>query len=98
MEFIIELFDSKTMDIDQVKTFLAIPAHGSFLEAANRLFVTQSTVSARIQNLETYLGIRLFVRNRAGAVLTTEGKRFMRRAKFLILTVEQARHEVGLPS
>jgi DNA-binding transcriptional LysR family regulator len=86
------------MDIDQAKTFLAIAAHGSFLEAAKRLHVTQSTVSARIQNLESELGARLFVRNRAGASLTSAGRRFMQHAKSLILTVEQARHDVGLPS
>lgn len=86
------------MDIDQARTFLAIAAHGSFLEAARRLHLTQSTVSARIQNLESDLGVRLFVRNRAGASLTPAGRRFLQHAKTLVLTVEQARHDVGLPS
>jgi DNA-binding transcriptional LysR family regulator len=86
------------MDLDQVRTFLAVAANGSFFEAASRLHVTQSTVSARMQNLENYLGTRLFVRNRAGASLTPAGKRFMRHAKSLVLTLEQARHDVGLPS
>lgn len=86
------------MDIDQARTFLAIAAHGSFLEAAGRLHVTQSTVSARIQNLEAELGAKLFVRNRAGATLTPAGRRFLQHAKTLVLTVEQARHDVGLPS
>lgn len=86
------------MDIDQAKTFLAIAAHGSFLEASSRLHITQSTVSARIQHLETDLGARLFVRNRSGASLTSAGRRFLQHAKNLVLTVEQARHDVGLPS
>lgn len=86
------------MDIDQARTFLAIAAHGSFLEAAKRLHVTQSTVSARIHNLESDLGAQLFVRNRSGASLTSAGRRFMQHAKSLVLTVEQARHDVGLPS
>jgi DNA-binding transcriptional LysR family regulator len=85
------------MDIDQVRTFLAVAANGSFIEAASRLYVTQSTVSARIQNLETYLRTKLFVRNRSGASLTPAGKRFLRHAKTLLLTMEQARHDVGLP-
>ncbi|WMP18751.1 LysR family transcriptional regulator [Thiothrix lacustris] len=85
------------MDIDQVRTFLAVAANGSFIEAASRLYVTQSTVSARIQNLETYLRTKLFVRNRSGATLTPAGKRFLRHAKTLLLTMEQARHDVGLP-
>jgi DNA-binding transcriptional LysR family regulator len=85
------------MDIDQARTFIAITAHGSFLEAARRLHVTQSTVSARIQRLEEELGARLFVRRRAGASLTPAGRRFMQHAKRLVLTAEQARDEVGLP-
>ena len=86
------------MDIAQARTFLAIAAHGSFLEAAKRLHVTQSTVSARIQTLESDLGAKLFVRNRAGASLTPAGRRFLQHAKTLVLTVEQARHDVGLPN
>lgn len=86
------------MDINQAKTFLAIAAHGSFLEAARRLHLTQSTVSARIQTLEADLGAKLFVRNRAGASMTPAGRRFLQHAKTLVLTVEQARHDVGLPS
>jgi DNA-binding transcriptional LysR family regulator len=86
------------MDIYQARTFLAITAHGSFLEAARQLNLTQSTVSARIQRLEEELGVRLFVRNRSGASLTAAGQRFVEYAKRLVLTEEQARHDVGLPS
>lgn len=86
------------MDIDQARTFLAIATHGSFLEASKHLYVTQSTVSARIQSLEKYLDTQLFVRNRAGATLTQAGRRFLGHAKNLVLTMEQARHDIGLPS
>lgn len=85
------------MDIDQARTFLAITANGSFLEAARQLHVTQSTVSARMQRLEEELGARLFVRNRAGASLTPAGRRFLDYAKRLVLTADQARVDVGLP-
>jgi len=86
------------MDMNQVKTFLAVIANGSFLEAATRLHVTQSTVSSRIHCLEEYLGAILFIRNRSGATLTPAGKRFVHHAKAFILTLDQARHDVGLPS
>jgi len=85
------------MDIEQARTFLSIVSHGSFLEAAQHLHLTQSTVSARIQRLEEELNARLFVRNRSGASLTTSGRRFLEYAKRLVLTAEQARDEVGLP-
>jgi DNA-binding transcriptional LysR family regulator len=48
--------------------------------------------------LEAYLGVNLFVRNRSGAVLTLPGHRFLRHAKSMLLTLEQARHDIGLPS
>lgn len=86
------------MDIEQARTFLTIAATGSFIEAARKLHLTQSTVSARMQRLEEELDARLFVRNRSGASLTQAGKRFMEYAKRLVLTAEQARHEIGLPS
>ena len=86
------------MDIEQARTFLSIAANGSFQAAAHQLHVTQSTVSARIQRLEADLEARLFVRNRSGATLTQAGRRFLEHAKRLVLTAEQARHDIGLPS
>ncbi|MCI0507780.1 MAG: LysR family transcriptional regulator [Gammaproteobacteria bacterium] len=85
------------MDIDQARTFLTIAAHGSFIEASRQLHITQSTVSVRIQRLEDELGARLFIRNRSGASLTPAGRRFLDYAKRLVLTADQARHDVGLP-
>ena len=80
------------MDIQHIKTFLAAVAHGSFLDAATAVHVTQSTVSARIQKLEQSLGAQLFVRNRSGATLTLAGQRLLKHAKTLMLTYELARH------
>ena len=85
------------MDIEQIRTFVSVVSNGSFQEAANRLHVTQSTVSARIQRLEAYLRVPLFVRNRSGAQLTSNGRQFLRHAKTLMLTLDQARYDVGLP-
>jgi DNA-binding transcriptional LysR family regulator len=85
------------VDIEFARTFLAVAATGNFVAAASRLHVTQSTVSARIQTLENELGARLFQRGRNGAELTASGKRFLSHAKNLVRTLEQARHDVGLP-
>ncbi len=85
------------MDTELARTFLMVAATGNFVAAASRLHVTQSTVSARINTLETSLGARLFQRGRNGAELTPSGKRFLRHAKNLVRTVEQAHHDVGLP-
>jgi DNA-binding transcriptional LysR family regulator len=86
------------MDIEFARTFLAVAAAGNFVGAAQRLHVTQSTVSMRIQALESRLGVVLFERGRSGAHLTPAGRRFLRHANTLVRTLEQACHEVGLPA
>ncbi|HXK55989.1 MAG TPA: LysR family transcriptional regulator [Gammaproteobacteria bacterium] len=86
------------MDIELARTFLAVAATGNFVGAAERLHITQSTVSARIKTLEQQLGTSLFRRGRSGAELTAPGKRFLRHAKTLLRTFEQAMHDVGLSS
>ena len=85
------------MDIELARTFLEIVRTGSFVAAAERLHVTQTTVTARMQNLETQLGCRLFVRNRNGASLTDNGERFSIHASQLVQTWESARRELPLP-
>ncbi|WP_260292416.1 LysR family transcriptional regulator [Sedimenticola hydrogenitrophicus] len=86
------------MDIEFARTFLAVTAAGNFVGAAAKLHITQSTVSARIKTLERQLGTPLFRRGRGGAELTAAGRRFLRHAKVLVRTYEQARHDVGLSS
>jgi DNA-binding transcriptional LysR family regulator len=54
-------------------------------------------VSARIHTLEEQLGCTLFVRNKAGTTLTAAGRQFQNHASTLVRTVEQARHDVGVP-
>jgi DNA-binding transcriptional LysR family regulator len=85
------------MDTELARTFLAVVAGGNFITAAERLHVTQSTVSARIHALEQQLGCTLFVRNKAGAALTAAGRQFQKHAGVLVRTVEHARHDVGVP-
>ncbi len=85
------------MDTEFARTFLAVVAAGNFVGAAKRLHVTQSTVSTRIQTLERLLGTTLLRRSRSGTELTPAGQRFLRHAKSLVRTIEQARHDVGLP-
>jgi DNA-binding transcriptional LysR family regulator len=84
------------MDTELARTFLAVVTAGSFVSAGERLHVTQSTVSARIQTLETVLGRRLFVRNKGGTTLTPAGRQFQKHAATLVRTVEQARHDIGV--
>jgi DNA-binding transcriptional LysR family regulator len=84
------------LDTELARTFLTVVTAGNFVSAAERLHVTQSTVSARIHTLESTLGCRLFVRNKGGTTLTAAGRHFQKHASALVRTVEQARHEVGV--
>ncbi|MGF1622707.1 MAG: LysR family transcriptional regulator [Rhodomicrobiaceae bacterium] len=84
------------MDITLARTFLAIADTGSFVEAAERLHVTQSTVSSRIKALEELLGRSLFERSKAGATLTPAGQQFHKHALALVRVWEHARLEVQL--
>jgi LysR family transcriptional regulator, flagellar master operon regulator len=85
------------MDIELARTFLAIVEAGSFVRAAERLNVTQTTVSARVRSLEDQLRRPVFVRNKSGASLTTAGEQFLRFAPTLVQVWERARHEVAVP-
>ena len=86
------------MDTELARTFLTVVASGNFVSAAEQLHVSQSTVSARIQSLEEQLGCTLFVRNKAGTMLTQAGRQFQRHASTLVRTLELARHDIGLPA
>ncbi|MDN6860916.1 LysR family transcriptional regulator, partial [Pseudomonas sp. CAN2814] len=85
------------MDIDLTRTFLEIVRHGSFVAAAERMHVTQTAVTARVQKLEAHLNCTLFVRNRAGARLTPDGEAFVTYANQILQTWEAAQRDLPLP-
>lgn len=73
------------MQIELIETFLDLCETRSFHRTADRLGVTQSTVSGRIRALERATGRRLFTRGRVGTELTTEGLMFAPHARNLRL-------------
>lgn len=85
------------MDTELARTFLTVVDAGNFITAAERLHVSQSTVSTRIHTLENQLGCTLFVRNKAGTTLTAAGRQFQRHASTLVRTIAQARQDIGIP-
>jgi len=84
------------MDITQAKTFLTIVELRNFNKAAEKLFVTQSTVSARVKALEQQLGCVLFVRNKAGVTLTPAAMRFETPAQSIVQLWDHAKKEIAL--
>lgn len=86
------------MDFAQIRTFMEVVEAGSFVRAAQALNVTQSTVSARVKELEMLLGQALFVRRKSGVVLTPAGRRFQPHAATFLHVLQQARQDVALPA
>jgi DNA-binding transcriptional LysR family regulator len=64
------------LDIDQLKTFLEVSRQKSFSRAAEKLLVTQPSISAQIRSLETFLGHRLLERGGGKVTLTAAGRVF----------------------
>lgn len=89
---------STALDITLARTFLEIASSHSFAQAAERLHVTQTAVSARVRTLEALLGRQLFLRNKAGASLTPAGEQFMRHALSLVQVWERARQQLAMPA
>ncbi|WP_373409552.1 LysR family transcriptional regulator [Yoonia sp.] len=71
------------MQIELIHTFLDLCETKSFNQTAERLGVTQSTISGRVKSLERAVGVRLFRRSRSGTALTTQGLRFEPHARSL---------------
>ena len=86
------------MNLAVIQTFLAIADSGQLNRAAERLHVTQSTVTTRLNNLESELGQSLFHRRKSGTELTSAGFRFQRYAQLMVDTWRQARQETALPA
>lgn len=84
------------MDVDHARTLLAIVETGSFKEAAARLNLTQSAISARIKALEDVVGKQLLVRSKSGIALTNAGEHFYRHASTLVRVWRQAMLEMSL--
>ena len=85
------------MNIVLARTFLEILEAGNLNKAAERLHVTQSTVTMRINALEDLLGQKLLVRSKSGVALTNSGFKFKRYAEMLVQVWHQAKREVALP-
>jgi DNA-binding transcriptional LysR family regulator len=85
------------MDIELARTFVEIVSTGSFIKAADRLHVAQTTVSARVRLLEQQLGRPLFIRNKGGASLTPAGEQFLRFAPTFVQLWQRARQQVAVP-
>lgn len=86
------------LDLDLLRSFVAVVDTGGFTRAAERVHRSQSTVSQQIRRLEQDVGRRLLERDRTGAaVLTAEGEVLLGYARRLLEISAQAREALLNP-
>ena len=66
-----------SLDVDQLKTFIAICQTGSFTKAADQVNKTQSAVSMQMKRLEEILGRPIFRKEGRSNALTSDGERLL---------------------
>ena len=71
---------------------MAAAETGQVSRAAIELNVSQSAVTTSIRQLEEILGIKLLTRSSTGVSLTTDGEQFLRHARNILTTVDEALH------
>lgn len=72
------------LDILGVQAFVAVAEQGNFQKAAQSLFISQAALSRRLQNLESYLGLRLIERTSRSRGLSPVGEDFLPQARRLL--------------
>ena len=79
------------MDINQLVYFISVAQTLNFSEAARRNYVSQSTVSRHVSDLEKEFGVQLFSRTRREVFITNEGKTLLPYAIEMVNTFNKAR-------
>lgn len=82
-------------ELYQLRYFLAVVETGSFTKAAQRMRVSQPTLSVGIQKLEGALSVELFERSSRRVFLTPAGARFSERARAILSEVQRAEADVA---
>lgn len=87
--------DNGWVELRHLEYFLAVAGNRSFTEAARKLHVVQSGVSATIKALERELGAELFARGPAGVTLTPAGEALRPRARETLDAARAAKDAVN---
>lgn len=83
------------MDTESLKTFLSLCNTRNYTRTAGQLFVAQSTVTKRINDLEKELQVPLFLRNNRSVTLTPEGEQFYVYAQKMIELTNSSLSEIS---
>ncbi|EAE9957631.1 LysR family transcriptional regulator, partial [Listeria monocytogenes] len=80
------------MKLSNLKYFVDVAMEGSFTRASEKLFISQPTLSRRIKELETELGVELFIRNRHSLELSSAGQQFLIEVNDILNRVNKLSH------
>ncbi|MEH6581817.1 MAG: LysR family transcriptional regulator [Halioglobus sp.] len=80
--------------MDNYRLYITIVEQGSFSKAAEKLGITQPTVSKQVDRLEEKLGSQLFKRSTRKLILTAAGERYYERAREIDALVKATEHEI----
>jgi DNA-binding transcriptional LysR family regulator len=80
--------------LPQIEAFLEVARRQNLSRAAEALFVSQPTLTARLQSLEASLGEQLFVRTRRGMRLTEAGEAFLPFAEHAVAALADGRQRL----
>jgi len=88
------------METEYLNNFVTLAKIGNYTEAADYLFISQSTLSKRINKLESSLGVALFNRSTKYVELNEFGKIYLKYAQHILSLEEQCLKEIKskLPS
>uniref|UniRef100_C5CWH5 Transcriptional regulator, LysR family n=1 Tax=Variovorax paradoxus (strain S110) TaxID=543728 RepID=C5CWH5_VARPS len=81
------------MELNQLRSFLAVARTGQLVRASEQLHLTQSALSKQIKSFEDELGVLLFARTPAGMVLSSAGRRLL---PVVVQTVDSAQEIVAI--
>lgn len=84
------------IDLYKLHHFVVLVRSGSYVQAAQRLALSQPALSRSIQSLERRIGARLLYRSKAGLTLTAIGEAFYTQAEQLLLRAENLEDNVKL--
>ncbi|CAM4291709.1 LysR family transcriptional regulator [Bacillus luti] len=80
------------MNIENIEAFIYVCQLGSFNKAAEALYLTRPSVTARIQSLEREINIKLFHRNGNKISLTEKGEYFFPHAQKILQSYQEAKY------
>ena len=81
------------MILRQLKYFVSVVRLGSFTEAAEECYISQSAISQQIQTLESEIGVQLIIRAGRSFSLTAAGEYLYRQAILLLDEAERIKNE-----